>query len=194
MISDKEIKKYEFDDSCECTEVHEDIATYQSSSNERLMVQGMETFMKLRHSNQLPYVVAMMNIALRQTGANETYRNRLRLTRCMEGIVADKDLQENYESFSANVIDNVRKFLSLVFSDDMLTHATISPRINGTFLINWRTDNIFGSVNIGNSSYSYSLLNKSNMKSVSEQHDINDVASIESFYNHFIAEDITEAQ
>lgn len=181
-MTDKNIKKYEIDRSTGSMEAHEDVAAYQSSGNERLMVQGMETFMKLRHSDQLPYVVAMMNVALRQASANDTDTNRLRLTRTLESIIADKELQENYESFSVNVIDNVRKFLSLAVSDDVLAHTTISPRINGTFLLNWRTDNLFGSVNIGNSAYSYSLLNKSNMKSVSEQHDINDVASITTFY------------
>lgn len=135
-----------------------------------------------------------MNIELRHTSVQDTESNRLRLTNILENIAAKKEIQETYGRLSVSSIDNVRKFLSLAVPDDMLDHATITPRINGTFLINWRTDNIFGSVNIGDSSYSYSLLNKSNMKSVSEQHDINDVASIESFYNHFIAEDIAEAQ
>lgn len=150
---------------------------------DRLKMRGIETLIKSNDSDFVRYVVYFIESAYTQSSKSKSHKNTDRVLSELNSIINDEEIVNNSEPFSENVISNVKKFISLSVSDNDLDGATLSPRKNGTFLLDFDSSSFYGAVNIGEKDFSYSIINNSNNKSMNGMYEISNLKEITRFFD-----------
>lgn len=150
---------------------------------DRLKMRGIETLIKSNDSDFVRYAVYFIESAYIQSSKSQSHKNTDRILSELNSIINDENIVDNSESFSENVISNVKKFISLSISDDDLEGTALSPRQNGTFLLDFDTASFYGAVNIGEKDFSYSIINNSNNKSTNGMYEISNLKEITRFFD-----------
>ncbi len=150
---------------------------------DRLKMRGIETLIKSDDSDFVRYAVYFIESAYIQSSKSKSHKNTDRILSELNSIINNKEIVANSEPFSEKVISNVKKFISLSISDDDLEGATLSPRKNGTFLLDFDTNSFYGAANIGEKDFSYSIINNSNNKSMNGIHEISNLKEITGFFD-----------